>query len=80
MSSLNINRDEMVAEQAKTLSPKRYRTKFLVWYLTVRLTMFIKRVFGNIVSFVLVILFSPLFITVILITIPGVRSWWWRLR
>lgn len=61
MSSLDINRDELLVGLAKTLSPRRYRTKFFIWYLTVRLTMFIKRVFDAAVSFLLLILFSPLF-------------------
>lgn len=61
MSSFDINRDEMLAGLAKTLSPRRYRTKFYIWYLTVRLTMFIKRVFDITVSFLLLILFCPLF-------------------
>ena len=61
MSSFDINRNEVLVGLAKTLSPRRYRTKFFIWYLTVRLTMFIKRVFDAAVSFLLLILFSPLF-------------------
>ena len=38
MSSIDTNRQEMLTALAKVLSPKRYRTKFFIWHLTIRLT------------------------------------------
>ena len=61
MSSLDINRNEMLAGLSKTLSPRRSRSKFFVWYLTIRLTMFIKRLFDVAVSSVMLVILSPLF-------------------
>lgn len=61
MPSLDMNRNEMLAGLAKTLSPKRSRSKFLIWYLTIRLTMFIKRLFDIAVSCMMLVLLIPVF-------------------
>lgn len=61
MPSLDMNRNEMLAGLAKTLSPKRSRSKFLIWYLTIRLTMFIKRLFDVAVSCMMLVLLIPVF-------------------
>jgi lipopolysaccharide/colanic/teichoic acid biosynthesis glycosyltransferase len=61
MPSLDMNRNEMLAGLAKTLSPKRSRSKFLIWYLTVRLTMFIKRLFDVAVSCMMLVFLIPVF-------------------
>ncbi len=56
-----MNRNEMLAGLAKTLSPRRSRSKFLIWYLTIRLTMFIKRLFDVAVSCMMLVLLIPVF-------------------
>ncbi len=56
-----MNRNEMLAGLAKTLSPRRSRSKFLIWYLTIRLTMFIKRLFDVAVSCMMLFLLIPVF-------------------
>ena len=56
-----MNRNEMLAGLAKTLSPRRSRSKFLIWYLTIRLTMFIKRLFDVAVSCMMLALLTPVF-------------------
>lgn len=61
MPSLDMNRNEMLAGLAKTLSPKRSRSKFLIWYLTIRLTMFIKRLFDVAVSCMMLVFLIPVF-------------------
>jgi len=61
MPSLDMNRNEMLAGLAKTLSPRRSRSKFLIWYLTIRLTMFIKRLFDVAVSCMMLVLLIPVF-------------------
>ncbi|MFC1832270.1 sugar transferase [Thermodesulfobacteriota bacterium] len=61
MPSLDMNRNEMLAGLAKTLSPRRSRSKFLIWYLTIRLTMFIKRLFDVAVSCMMLFLLIPVF-------------------
>jgi len=58
---LDMNRNEMLAGLAKTLSPRRSRSKFLIWYLTIRLTMFIKRLFDVAVSCMMLFLLIPVF-------------------
>ena len=61
MPSLDMKRNEMLAGLAKTLSPRRSRSKLLIWYLTIRLTMFIKRLFDVAVSCLMLVLLSPVF-------------------
>lgn len=61
MPSLDMNRNEMLAGLAKTLSPRRSRSKLLIWYLTIRLTMFIKRLFDVAVSCMMLFLLIPVF-------------------
>lgn len=61
MPSLDMNRNEMLAGLAKTLSPRRSRSKLLIWYLTIRLTMFIKRLFDVAVSCMMLVLLIPVF-------------------
>ena len=61
MSSIDTNREEMLTALAKVLSPRRYRTKFFIWHLTIRLTIFIKRGFDMVVSILMLVLLSPLF-------------------
>lgn len=56
-----MNRNEMLAGLAKTLSPRRSRSKLLIWYLTIRLTMFIKRLFDVAVSCMMLFLLIPVF-------------------
>lgn len=56
-----MNRNEMLAGLAKTLSPRRSRSKLLIWYLTIRLTMFIKRLFDVAVSCMMLVLLIPVF-------------------
>lgn len=62
MSSSDIRRQEMLAALAESLSPGRYRSKFFIWNLTVRLTRLFKRGFDIAVSALLLVLLSPLFL------------------
>ena len=61
MQRMDVYRNEMLEGLSKVLSPRRSRSKFLVWCLTIRLTMFVKRTFDIFASTVLLVLLSPLF-------------------
>ena len=63
MRRMDINRNDMLKGLSQTLSPRRSRSKFLIWSLTIRLTMFVKRTFDIFASTVLLVVMSPLFAT-----------------
>ena len=61
MHRMDIYRNDMLKGLSKVLSPRHSRSKFLVWCLTIRLTMFVKRTFDLFASALLLVLLSPLF-------------------
>lgn len=62
MQEQRNTRLNQINDLSQTLSPKRYKTKLLIWRSTVKLTFFLKRAFDLVIAFILLLLLSPLFV------------------